>query len=58
VRTWVSRESGAPARAGAPGALFEAFLEQFAPQPGGGGLDDDGVGAETVDAAAGDDSIF
>jgi penicillin-binding protein 1A len=58
VRTWVSRESGAPARAGAPGALFEAFLEQFAPQPGGGGLDDDGVGAETVEAAAGDDSIF
>ena len=34
VRTWVSRESGAPTRAGAPGALFETFLEQYAPQPG------------------------
>ena len=25
---------GTPSRAGAPGALFEAFLEQYAPQPG------------------------
>jgi penicillin-binding protein 1A len=58
VRMWVSRESGAPARAGAPGALFETFLEQYAPQPGMGNLGDDGVGAETVEPAAGDDSIF
>jgi penicillin-binding protein 1A len=58
VRMWVSRESGAPARAGAPGALFEAFLEQFAPEPGMGGVGDDTVGAETVESTAGDDSIF
>ena len=58
VRMWVSRESGAPTRAGAPGALFEAFLEQFAPQAGTGGFGDDGVGAETVEPSAGDDSIF
>ena len=58
VRMWVSRESGAPSRAGAPGALFEAFLEQYAPQPGMGGFGDDGVGAESVEPAAGDESIF
>jgi penicillin-binding protein 1A len=58
VRMWVSRESGAPSRAGAPGALFETFLEQYSPQPGMGAFGDDGVGAETVAPAAGDDSIF
>jgi penicillin-binding protein 1A len=58
VRMWVSRESGAPSRAGAQGALFETFLENFAPQPGMGGFGDDGVGAETVESAAADDSIF
>jgi len=58
VRMWVSRESGAPSRAGAPGALFETFLEQYAPQPGMGGPGDEGVGAETVEPPAGDDSIF
>jgi penicillin-binding protein 1A len=58
VRMWVSRESGAPSRAGAAGALFETFLEQYAPQPGIGGLGDEGVGAETVGPPAGDDSIF
>jgi penicillin-binding protein 1A len=58
VRMWVSRESGTPARAGAPGALFEAFLEQFAPEPGMSVVGDDTVGAETVESTAGDDSIF
>jgi penicillin-binding protein 1A len=58
VRMWVSRETGAPSRAGAPGALFEAFLEAYAPQPGMGGIGDDEVGAETIDSTAGDDSIF
>jgi penicillin-binding protein 1A len=58
VRMWVSRESGAPARAGAPGALFEAFLEQFAPESGMGGVGDDTVGAETVESTAEGDSIF
>jgi penicillin-binding protein 1A len=55
---WVSRESGAPTRAGAPGALFEVFLEQYAPQPGMGRFGDDGVGAETLEPAAADESIF
>jgi len=58
VRSWVSRESGAPMRAGAPGALFETFLEQYAPQPGMGGFGDDGVGAETLEPSATDESIF
>ena len=58
VRAWVSRESGAPTRAGAPGALFETFLEQYAPQPGMGGFGDDGVGAETIEPSASDESIF
>jgi penicillin-binding protein 1A len=58
VRMWVSRESGAPARAGAPGALFESFLEQYAPEPGMSGVGDDTVGAETVQPTAGDDSLF
>jgi penicillin-binding protein 1A len=58
VRIWVSRETGALSRAGAPGALFEAFLEAYAPQPGIGGFGDDEVGAETVESAPSDDSIF
>jgi penicillin-binding protein 1A len=57
VRMWVSRESGQPSRAGAPGALFEVFLEQHAPQPGSMEYSDD-VGAETVQPANGDDSLF
>ena len=58
VRMWVSRETGALSRAGAPGALFEAFLEAYAPQPGMGGMGDDEVDAETVESTPGDDSIF
>ena len=57
VRMWVSRETGQPAHAGAPGALFEAFLEQHAPQPGSMEYSDE-VGAETVQPANGDDSLF
>ena len=58
VRMWVSRASGTPTRAGTPGALFEAFLEQYSPQAGMGGFGDDGVGAETVEPSATDDSLF
>jgi len=58
VRMWVSRGNGAPTRAGAPGALFEAFLEQYSPQAGLGGFGDDSVSAESVDPAAADDSLF
>jgi penicillin-binding protein 1A len=57
VRMWVSRTSGAPTRAGAPGALFESFIEQYAPKPGT--IDySDAVGAETVEPATEDDSLF
>ena len=55
---WVSRETGAPTRANAPGALFETFLENYAPQPGTIDYSDDGVGAETVEPSTSDDSLF
>ncbi|HET9693071.1 MAG TPA: PBP1A family penicillin-binding protein [Steroidobacteraceae bacterium] len=58
VRMWVSRETGAPTRANAPGALFEAFLENYAPQPGTIDYSDEGVGAETVEPSTSDDSLF
>ncbi|NJD30434.1 MAG: PBP1A family penicillin-binding protein [Gammaproteobacteria bacterium] len=58
VRMWVSRETGAPTRAGAPGALFESFIEQYAPQPGTVDSGDESVDAETVDPATTDDSLF
>jgi len=57
VRMWVSRETGQPTRAGAPGALFEAFLEHHVPQPGSSGYSDE-VGAEAVQPASGDESLF
>jgi penicillin-binding protein 1A len=57
VRMWVSRETGAPARAGAPDALFEAFLEQHAPQPGAE-VDDMGVEAESVEPEVSDEGLF
>ena len=58
VRMWVSRETGAPTRANAPGALFEAFLEHHAPQPGTIDYSDEGVDAETVEPSTSDDSLF
>jgi penicillin-binding protein 1A len=58
VRMWVSRETGAPTRANAAGSVFEAFIEQFAPQPGVIDYSDDGVGAETVEPSTADDSLF
>ena len=58
VRMWVSRETGTPARANAPGALFEAFLAQHAPQPGTIDYSDEGVDAETVEPSTSDDSLF
>jgi penicillin-binding protein 1A len=57
VRMWVSRDSGAPTHAGAPGAQFEAFLETHAPQPGAIDYSDD-VGAESVEPATTDESLF
>jgi penicillin-binding protein 1A len=58
VRMWVSRETGAPTRANAPGALFETFLEQYAPQPGTIDYSDEGVDAETVEPSTADDPLF
>jgi penicillin-binding protein 1A len=56
VRMWVSRETGQPASAGS-GAIFEAFLEQFAPQPGA--IDySDSVDAESVEPDKAEDSLF
>jgi penicillin-binding protein 1A len=57
MRMWVSRETGAPASAGSPGAIFEVFLDQFPPQAG---LSDAGaeVDAESVRLPATEDSIF
>ena len=57
VRMWVSRETGAPAGAGNPGALLEVFLEQFAPQPGRVDYGE-AVDAESVQPSSPDDSIF
>jgi hypothetical protein len=53
---WVSRENGRPSRAGG-GAVFEAFLERFAPQPGA--LDQaDPVDADSVAPEPAGDSLF
>jgi len=57
VRMWVSRANGQPARAGVPGAVFEAFLEQFAPRTGSIDYSEE-VGAETVEPASGDETLF
>ncbi len=58
VRMWVSRQTGAPARANGAGALFEAFLAQYAPRPGMIEYSDEGVDAETVEVSTTDDSLF
>ena len=57
VRMWVSRESGAPSSAGSGGAVFEVFLERFTPRTGES-LYGAGVGAESVQPQASDESIF
>jgi len=56
VRMWVSRETGRPSHAGG-NAVFEAFLERYAPQPGA--LDQaDSVDADSVAPEPADDSLF
>ncbi len=57
MRMWVSRESGAPASAGSPGAIFEVFLDQFPPQAGLSGFGAE-VDAESVRSPASEESIF
>jgi penicillin-binding protein 1A len=57
VRMWVDRETGRPTMAGAPGAVFEAFLDGHLPDASS--LDvDDGVGAESMDPTTSEDSLF
>jgi penicillin-binding protein 1A len=57
VRMWVDRSSGRPTAAGSGGAVFEAFLESHVPQVDSAGVTDE-VGAESVDPAATDDTLF
>ena len=57
MRMWVSRETGAPSSAGSPGAIFEVFLDRFAPQGGPSGLGAE-VDAESVRIPTSDESIF
>ena len=57
MRMWVSRETGAPASAGSPGAIFEVFLDRFPPQAGSSGFGAE-VDAESVQLPASEDSIF
>ena len=58
VRMWVDRESGRPTMAGSSGAIFEAFLEGYLPQASGALDGADEVGAESLDPAAGEESLF
>ncbi len=57
VRMWVNRSSGLPASAGAPGALFETFLEGHLPNSGGSAVDRELEG-ESVDPTAGEEPLF
>ncbi|MGE5129840.1 MAG: penicillin-binding protein 1A [Sphingomonadaceae bacterium] len=57
IRMWVDRSTGRPTAAGATGAVFEAFLESHAPQADAAGAVDE-VGAESVEPAAADDTLF
>ncbi len=57
VRMWVSRSSGQPTSAGAPGAVFETFLEGRVPEAGAPAASVD-LDGESVDPSAGDDSLF
>jgi penicillin-binding protein 1A len=58
VRMWVNRESGRPTMAGSGGAIFEAFLEGYLPQASSALEELDEVGAESVDPAGSEDSLF
>jgi penicillin-binding protein 1A len=57
VRMWVDRNTGRPTAAGGGGAVFEAFLESHMPQMDSAGVTDE-VGAESVEPAAADDTLF
>jgi hypothetical protein len=55
---WVDRETGRPTMAGSSGAIFEAFLEGYLPQQSVAMDGADEIGAESVDPAAGEESLF
>jgi penicillin-binding protein 1A len=57
LRMWVSRSTGQPTRAGASGAVFEAFLERYAPDPYAMDHASE-VEAESVVPVQGSESIF
>jgi penicillin-binding protein 1A len=57
VRMWVSRTSGLPASAGAPGAVFETFLEGHVPDAGAIAADGELAG-ESVDPTTDDEPLF
>jgi membrane carboxypeptidase/penicillin-binding protein len=57
VRMWVSRTTGLPASAGAPGALFETFLEGHLPEAGTSAADRELEG-ESVDPTSGEEPLF
>ena len=57
VRMWVSRSSGQPSSAGAPGAVFETFLEGRVPEAGAPAASVD-LDGDSVHPSAGDDSLF
>jgi len=57
VRMWVSRETGQPARAGSSGAIFETFLERYAPDPDSASASAE-VDAEAVTPLQDGESIF
>jgi hypothetical protein len=54
---WVSRTSGLPASAGAPGAVFEAFLEGHVPDAAAIAADGELAG-ESVDPTTDDEPLF
>jgi penicillin-binding protein 1A len=58
VRMWVNRQTGRPTQAGSGGAIFEAFLEGHLPRQSGALEESDDVGAESVDAAGSEESLF
>jgi penicillin-binding protein 1A len=57
VRMWVSRTTGLPASAGAPGAVFEAFLEGHVPDASAIAADGELAG-ESVDPTTDDEPLF
>jgi penicillin-binding protein 1A len=59
VRMWISRDTGQPARLGAPGAMSEVFLEDHVPSSSWSiEWSDDEAAAEAVAPESSDESLF